>query len=232
VSDALVRQELAGALATRTPGEVRDWLAFVQEMLREVLEAGVDYGYIPKVEKPILLKPGAEKLALLADLGTETERVAWEPGPTGEMGATYKTTATRAGGRRVQVERYAGYDENQFLSINPNGTLRYRAPWDTVIAMSQKRAYVAAVKAALGLSGLFADLERGEEPAGRKRSGRPSTGEIPAPAGTGQVRPSTADAVPDAAAPGSRRPVERPRRPDTVPVEVYDDLPEAQGGYR
>ena len=56
-----------------------------------------------------------------------------------------------------------------------------------------------------------------------------SAPEIPAPVGTGQMRPSTADAVTDAAAPGSRRPVERRRRPDDVPVELYDNLPEAQG---
>jgi hypothetical protein len=200
----------AGVLASRTPDELRQWMATVRETLQGVLEAGVDYGYLPKVDKPVLLQPGAQKLALLADLGTETERVAWEPGPTGEMGATYKTTVTRANGRRVQVERYAGYDENQFLSVSSNGVLRYRAPWDTVIAMAQKRAFVAGVKAALGLSGLFADLERDDAKA-----------KIPGP-----FQPEASAA--GAAAPGPRRPVEPRRRHDEVPPEVYDNLPEAQ----
>jgi RecT family len=56
-----------------------------------------------------------------------------------------------------------------------------------------------------------------------------SAPEIPASAGTRQARPSTTGAGPDAVAPGSRRPVERRRRPDDVPIELYDNLPEAQG---
>ena len=58
------------------------------------------------------------------------------------------------------------------------------------------------------------------------------TPEIPTPAGTGQVRPSTAGVGQTAAAPGSRQPVARRPRRDEVPVEVYDNAPEAQGGYR
>ncbi len=53
--------------------------------------------------------------------------------------------------------------------------------------------------------------------------------EIPVPAGTVQARTSTAGAEQRAAAPGSRRPVERRPRRDEVPVELYDNLPEAQG---
>jgi hypothetical protein len=209
VSGELVLPERPDALATRSPDELRQWLATVKDMLLNVLEAGVDYGYLPKVDKPVLLQPGAQKLALLADLGTETERVAWEPGPTGELGATYKTTVTRANGRRVQVERYAGYDETQFLKVSSNGVLVYRAPWDTVIAMAQKRAFVAGVKAALGLSGLFADLDRDDAKA-----------KAPGP-----LQPVASAA--GAAAPGSRQPVEPRRRHDEVPPEVYDNLPEA-----
>jgi RecT family len=52
--------------------------------------------------------------------------------------------------------------------------------------------------------------------------------EAPAPGGTRQVRPSTAGTGQEAAAPGSSRPVKRRPRPDEVPVEVYDNLPEAQ----
>jgi hypothetical protein len=214
----------AGVLASRTPAELKQWMATVKDMLLTVLEAGVDYGYLPKVDKPVLLQPGAQKLALLADLGTETERVAWEPGPTGEMGATYKTTVTRANGRRVQVERYAGYDENQFLAVNSNGVLRYRAPWDTVVAMAQKRAFVAGVKAALGLSGLFADLDRDDDKAAKGAKQSTGAGSVQAPV----PGPSSVAPVAGTAAPGSRRPVEQRRRRDEVPTELYDNLPEAQ----
>jgi hypothetical protein len=48
----------------------------------------------------------------------------------------------------------------------------------------------------------------------------PDTGEIP--------RPAPASAA-GAVVPGPRRPVERRRRRDEVPLEVYDNLPEAQG---
>jgi hypothetical protein len=68
---------------------------------------------------------------------------------------------------------------------------------------------VAGVKAALGLSGLFADLERDDA---RAKAPRPLQPEASAAGAT---------------APGSRRPVERGRRPDDVPHEVYDNLPEA-----
>jgi RecT family protein len=48
--------------------------------------------------------------------------------------------------------------------------------------------------------------------------------EVPVAVPLADVRPDSG-----AAAPGSRRPVERRRRPDEVPVEVYDNEPEAQG---
>ena len=52
---------------------------------------------------------------------------------------------------------------------------------------------------------------------------------------TGEIAPVAHAAAADAAgaaAPGLRRPVERRRRHDEVPLDVYDNLPEAQGGYR
>jgi hypothetical protein len=215
-----------GELANRTPEQMLQWFTAVQQMLRDGLEAGVDYGHIPKVEKPILFKPGAEKLALLADLEVRVERVGWEPGPFGDMGATYKGIARRPSGSVIETERYAGYDEHQFMVVSSNGELKYKAPWDTVIFMAQKRAYVGVVKLALGLSGLFADPGKGQvepdEAAARKsaRSGGPVTAgsQAGAPDNWGDRPPIPAPAAgPEPEAP---RPTRSPARDQT------DETPE------
>ena len=82
------------------------------------------------------------------------------------------------------------------------------------------------------ISAVVAGLAGEEDVGAVAEAAAPDIPEIPTPAGTGQVRPSTAGAGQTAAAPGSRQPVERRPRRDEVPVEVYDNAPEAQGGYR
>jgi hypothetical protein len=108
------------------------------------------------------------------------------------------TVADRDGFVIARREGYAGYDESRFA--NERG---WRADWNNVCQMAQKRAVVSATKAALAASGLFAD-----EDAPMVRTGSP-----PAPAG--EVRKSAGGA--------------RSSSSDRVPDHVYDDLPEARG---
>jgi len=52
-----------------TVPEIKARLDKIQELMRVVMRPGVDYGKVPGTDKPTLLKPGAEKLCVLFQLG-------------------------------------------------------------------------------------------------------------------------------------------------------------------
>jgi hypothetical protein len=237
VSGELVLPE-RGALAARTPAEVKAWAENVQEMRRAVLVEDVDYGVIPGTDRPTLYDAGAQKMAMLAGVGFTVKCI----GST-DQGVTYHATVTRPDGFVLaESDGYAGFDEERFYQsaehLRAKAERRerayaakdrrpvvvskfaaeaftdYRVPWNTLIKMAQKRARVGAISAALALGGLFEVADPGEDGAD------PDTGEIPRP-----IQPEASAA--GAAVPDSRRSVERRRRPDDVPPELYDNLPEA-----
>lgn len=158
----------------------------LRDMMRAVLREDVDFGVIPGTgSKPTLLKPGAEKLLQWFGFGHSTQKVETERDADGNrLGVTYRCVITKAmqDGREVTVascEGYAGYDEDRFYTTaaqaeakeramaeryqrNPNSAkfLEYRAPWNSVIKMCQKRAMVGAALQATSASTLFTqDLE-------------------------------------------------------------------------
>lgn len=158
----------------------------LRDMMRAVLREDVDFGVIPGTgTKPTLLKPGAEKLLQWFGFGHSTEKVETERDADGNrLGVTYRCVITKAmqDGREVTVascEGYAGYDEDRFYTTaaqaeakeramaerfqrnpNPMKFLEYRAPWNSVIKMCQKRAMVGAALQATSASTLFTqDLE-------------------------------------------------------------------------
>jgi hypothetical protein len=158
----------------------------LRDMMRAVLREDVDFGVIPGTgSKPTLLKPGAEKLLQWFGFGHSTEKVEIERDADGNrLGVTYRCVITKAmqDGRNVIVatcEGYAGYDEDRFFTTaeqaeakeramadryerqpNPAKFAEYRAPWNSVIKMSQKRALVGAALQATSASTLFTqDLE-------------------------------------------------------------------------
>lgn len=55
--------------AQMTVAELKNQLAIITEAMHEVMVEGTDYGKIPGVDKPTLLKPGAEKLCVLFQFG-------------------------------------------------------------------------------------------------------------------------------------------------------------------
>lgn len=66
----LVRRE-APQLTVRPSvgaGELKARLDVIQDCMRDAMIEGVDYGRVPGVDKPTLLKPGAEKLGVLFEL--------------------------------------------------------------------------------------------------------------------------------------------------------------------
>lgn len=153
----------------------------LRDMMRAVLKEDVDFGVIPGTgSKPSLLKPGAEKLLQWFGFGHTTERSEVERDADGaRVGVTYRCTVTKAmqDGRVVTVatcEGYAGYDEDRFFTtaeqaaekekanarrykrdVNLSKCVEYRAPWNSVIKMAQKRALVGAALQATSASTLF-----------------------------------------------------------------------------
>ena len=189
MSELAVLDERAGtALAFRyTPSELRQWVAHLDEMRRAILQDGTDYSVIPGTQKPTLLKPGAEKLLMAAGLGFTIERIP-EPGTDARQGVTYRTTIRRGDDILAQCDGYAGYDEDRFYQASAQRRIEaerrersnaakyqravnskkwedlpeedYRAPWNSVMKMAEKRSLVGAVLNALAASGLFTqDLE-------------------------------------------------------------------------
>ncbi len=154
--------------------------------MRAVLHEDSDYGVIPGTRgKPSLLKPGAEKLLQWFGFGHTMERREIEREDDGtRIGVTYGCTVTKSlpDGRLALVatcEGYAGYDEDRFYTsaadaeakeranaekyerrVNPLKCVEYRAPWNSVIKMAQKRAMVGAALQATSASSLFTqDME-------------------------------------------------------------------------
>lgn len=53
--------------------DIKNWYNDFVKLSKEILKENLDYGIIPGVEKPSLLKPGAEKLRFVYGLQTETK---------------------------------------------------------------------------------------------------------------------------------------------------------------
>jgi hypothetical protein len=77
-----IAHSVSGALSA---AELQSQFALIQQVAREAMQPGVDYGYIPgtepkseeerKFKKPALFKPGAEKLLVLFRLGPDYDIV-------------------------------------------------------------------------------------------------------------------------------------------------------------
>ena len=170
-----------------SPTELRRWVEHLDEMRRGILQDGTDYSVIPGTQKPTLLKPGAEKLLMAAGLGFTIERIP-EPAADSRAGVTYRTSIKRGEQIVAQCDGYAGYDEDRFFQTATQAQAKaerrerayaakdrravnsgkfdaanfedYKAPWNSVMKMAEKRSLVGAVLNALAASGLFTqDLE-------------------------------------------------------------------------
>jgi hypothetical protein len=151
-----------------TPAEVRRRSDQIQQMMRESLVRGIDYATLPHTQTPTLLKPGAEKLLFGFQLGAVCALIP-DDDARQHRGVRYRCTITdRTGFTVAEREGYAGYDESRF--DNGNG---WRADWNNVLQMAQKRATVAATRAALAASGLFAEDDATAPAAAEPRRARP-----------------------------------------------------------
>lgn len=177
-----------------------------------VLRKDVDYGVIPGTgDKPTLLKPGAEKLLQWFGYGHKNEQIEVDRDADGRrLGVTYKCTVTKTlpGGSEIVIatcDGYAGYDEDRFYttaeqaeakeralaeqykrSVRAWKCAEYKAPWNSLIKMAQKRSLVGATLPATSASSLFtqdmedaAEAQGAVQPAALAAAGRTAIGRLP-----------------------------------------------------
>lgn len=163
-----------------TPDQAKEQAEWVRDMRRSVLVLNTDYGIIPGTDKPCLYKPGAEMLLLAAGLGSTTKRTEIDyDDQHRRLGVYYVTTIHRGEQVVAESEGYAGYDESRFFTsredaeqkeranaaryerpVRTDKFVEFRASWNSLIKMAQKRSFVGATLLATAASGLFTqDIE-------------------------------------------------------------------------
>ncbi|MDA8312852.1 MAG: hypothetical protein M0Z46_20015 [Actinomycetota bacterium] len=146
-------------------------VAAVEDAKRTVMRVGVDYARIPGTPLPSLLKPGAERLAQLFGL---THTMSTPIVETDDEGRPHRVTircdVTRHGEIVASCWGSADYDETRYTSPGTDRHGPYRAPWNTLLKMSDKRAFVGAILKATASSGLFTQDLEDEAPPVRTRA--------------------------------------------------------------
>ena len=205
-----------------SPAEVKARAEWVRSVTKAALVEGVDYGIIPGTDGQSLLKPGAEMLLLAAGLGFTITKIDDEDARH-HRGVTYRCSVHRGDFVVSECDGYAGYDESRYFisaedaerrerefaehdqrAPRPARMVEYKAPWNTLIKMAQKRALVGAALNAVAGSGLFPlELDGGDRDGGadagaggRGRAKGSSRGRGAAVDASGVV--ARAEALPDA----------------------------------
>ena len=177
-----------------SPAETRERAAWVREVTKAALVEHVDYGIIPGTDRMSLLKPGAEMLLLAAGLGFTIGRVDVDADGAGNrLGITYRATVRRGDIIAAECDGYAGYDESRYYRSAEDSErlerarakqdrrppredryIEYRAPWNTLVKMAQKRALVGAALNAVAGSGLFVPTDDDDDAPPRPAAARPA----------------------------------------------------------
>lgn len=147
-SDPAVRSAAVSALE----GQV----LLIQEAMQKTLQRGVHYGVIPGTQRPSLWQPGAEMLCQMFGFKTYMEQTAeYEDWQEGLFAYKYKCILTDRHGNHI-TERYAtcSVRERQYKRQIAAGQDPAELI-ETLMLMAQKRAYVAAVRAAGACSAVF-----------------------------------------------------------------------------
>jgi hypothetical protein len=105
-SSALVPRAAAYAVTPNVQaGELVARLDVIREAMHSAMREGIDYGRIPGVDKPTLLKPGAEKLGVLFQLDVQLANTkTWGPGE-------HLTVETKATVYHVPTGQRLGFGE-------------------------------------------------------------------------------------------------------------------------
>mgnify|MGYP006863438863 CR=1 FL=1 len=167
-----------------TPSELVEHHKTVVDLIGQALQQGQDYGVIPGTQKPTLLKPGAERLCVAFgcaphyevvesevdhDREVQWSKKRWEWGAKRGEKIWSTETGTSLGLYRYVVRCRLVRRETGDVAAEGIGSCstmeskyvdRPRDMENTVIKMAQKRAFVAAVLNAFGLSDRFTqDME-------------------------------------------------------------------------
>lgn len=162
-------------------------LAVIQDVMRNVMQDGADYGVIPGTQKPTLYKPGAEKLCVTFRLAPDQPIIEAVPELTGDVRYRVQVPIRAADGSLVAVgvgECSTG--EEKYRWRRPVHPAEFQAAaedqkrqkwtregdkWDqvrvnpadianTVLKMAHKRAYVHGVIMATAAGSIFTqDIE-------------------------------------------------------------------------
>lgn len=165
-----------------TPEQALQAYKSLQQITKQVLVNGTDYGLVPGTPKPSLLKPGAENLLRFYGLGHKTQAVEqvkdWD---SGFFFFNYKVTVFKTLPNGVEMvlsecEGSANSKEKRYRNQDPYMLV------NTLQKMAIKRALVGAALQATGASGLFTqdvedmDLEQPHQPSQNSQNqGRGST---------------------------------------------------------
>ena len=164
---ALVHQSKSEMVEGFSPAGVVKNMAVLKQLLNDVLEMGIkkDYAKIPGCgDKPVLLLPGAQKLAQCMGLAIKVD-VSSSSLPDGHIMFTASSTASHMS---TEVFICNGIGIGSTLEGKWSRGNNPADMYNTVAKMAHKRAYVSAVLAASGASAfLTQDIE---EPAFQKPS--------------------------------------------------------------
>jgi hypothetical protein len=162
-------------------------LATIQDVMRHVMQDGVDYGVIPGTDKPTLYKPGAEKLCVTFRLAATQPTIDQIPELTGDIRYRVSVPIMTANGAVVAVgvgecstgeEKYRWRRPVHIDEFNTAPDDQRRVKWtrsgeswnqvrvnpadvaNTVLKMAHKRAYVHGVIMATAAGAIFTqDIE-------------------------------------------------------------------------
>lgn len=178
-----------------------------RKLIKEILQEGRDYGVIKGIDKPSLLKPGAERIGIafgcyarfkIVEREIDHDKVVeWKKSKRkynnahdGDDSYTItETTGTSLGLYRYVTEceivhRESGQIVGNCIGVCSTMESKYvdrpRDSENTALKMSEKRAHVGAVLNAFGLSEQFTqDVEDTGEPAaqGDSKAGKPAVNE-------------------------------------------------------
>jgi len=166
---------VASALPPFSPAEIRKRASILHEIMRGVMKEGTHYGTIPGTPKPSLWKAGAEVLCMTFRLAPMIEsRVTVD-----DLDAEWAYTGTKRDGSVVNGTCFGFFEVESACTIQgPTGEMlsrcsarcnnreaKYRGLSvfeirNTILKMSEKRAFVSAILMATGASDIFTqDLE-------------------------------------------------------------------------
>ena len=165
----------ASALPPFSPAEIRKRASILHEIMRGVMKEGTHYGTVPGTPKPSLWKAGAELLCMTFRLAPLLASRVTSDDPEGE----WAYTGTKRDGTGVSGTCIGFFEVESVCTIHAvtgevlsrcsarcnNREAKYRClPLyeirNTILKMSEKRAFVSAVLMATGASDIFTqDIE-------------------------------------------------------------------------